>query len=268
MNIAEYISQHPGLETRPVSHHLRVANGEGPMAGLVQRPVGQSVDVALGYGWNSAHKYGALAVTETKDNSSTIAYAAGGVRFQAQATPSDNDDTAINTTETVTLAVGKEYWFGMRVQVSSAANYGFTAGFVTSGSTEIFTAAPADGVYFIKAKNAATVALAVNENTNAAVNSTTTATLSDATDIYLVFRFRCGSPTETTATKANSIGEWYYGTDPDALTRVGFTSSQLDSLILLVNTTAPTLAGHLGFRVNSTTQRSGTVKWARWEVEN
>lgn len=193
-------------------------------------------------------------VTETKDNSSTIAVVAttGKLRFQTQASPSDNDDTAINTsTVTPLITSGKWYRSYLKVQVSSAGNYGLIFGLLTAGGTEYFTADPADGIFFVKAKNAATIVGRVRDNSGTAANSGTLATLTDATDIELGFAFKIGT------SAANTVGYWEVNG-----VRTAFTAAQLTALYNIYGTTAATLCGHLGTRVNSTTQRSAIVTGA------
>lgn len=203
-----------------------------------------------------AAPYASTTVTQTTDNSSTIAEAATGLRFQTQATPTDNDDTAINSTATVTLTANKYYKLTARLNVSSAANYGFIMGFTTAGGTEYFTSAPADGVYFIKAKNAATVVGRTVENSTAANDTGTLATLTDDTSVDLEIEFN-------TNTDGNACtGFWTVNG-----VKTAFTANQLVDLDNMVTTTAPTLCFHLGFRVNSTTQRSATVEYCLAECE-
>lgn len=248
-DLYNYIPNRPGLDSGgEVTPRLMVNPAEGQL-GYHSANILASMDgKALSYGFGGMIPYVAARVTETKDNSSTIAYAGSGVKFQTQATPTDNDDIVINSLETITLAAGKIYKLSMDVNISSVANLGFTAGFITSGSTEIYTAAPADGVYLIKAKNAATVILRVVENSGTAADSATILTMTDATRALISFEFYCG------ASAAASWGNVYVNG-----TKTAFTGTQLTGLFNMVNTTAPTLAAHLGFRVNSTTQRNAVV---------
>lgn len=265
LTIDHYLSSKPGKEaTGRVQDKMRVDWTQAHIGGLSAFP---GLSELTGNSWRvldiAPHSVPYIAanagVTETKDNTSTIAIVAtsGKLRFQTQASPSDNDDTAINTTTyTPTLTQGKWYRGYLKLNISSVANYGFTFGLVTSGSTEVFTADPADGLFFVKAKNAATVVGRVRDNSGTAANSGTLATMTDGTDIEFGFAFKVGTSAATT------VGYWEVNG-----VRTAFTSAQCTALYNMYNTTVATLCGHLGFRVNSTTQRNAVVTGARIEVE-
>lgn len=214
------------------------------------------IPVLMSFGGLSAYEPG--AVTETKDNSSTIgAMPSGiGIRFQTQATPTDNDDVAATSVNGAALAAGKD-WFGFcRVQMPDVANMGFAFGLVPAGTTEVFSSNPADGLYFIKAKNAAGLTLRVVENGQAADDLSLFTTgagagqavsFSNNTDLVLGFHFRVGSSATST------VGEvWINGY------RTPLSADQAAALANML-TTPPTLSAHVGFRVNGTTQKRGVV---------
>lgn len=257
LTVSHYLSSKPGVETTRVQDQMRVDWSQSHIGGFpafrdLAEPTGNWLPILdLRPGVYVAANAG---VTETKDNSGTIAVVAttGKLRFQTTASPTDNDDIAINgSTVTPLITSGKWYKGYLKVQVSSAANYGLIFGLVTAGGTEYFTAAPADGIYFIKAKNAATIVGRVVENSNAADDSATLATLSDATDIELGFSFKIGT------SAADTVGYWEVNG-----TRTAFTANQLDALYKIYGTTQATLCAHLGCRVNSTTQRNAIITGA------
>lgn len=204
-------------------------------------------------------------VTETKDNSGTIAAAAGGIVYTTNGTPTDLDDLALNSIRTVAAVAGRTWRFSHRFQVSSAANLGFVMGFLTSGGTVYNTTAPADGFYFHKAKNAATLTFRVVENSNAAVDTTTfvqtlgsapsALSLVDATDILLEFEIYLGTSSTTRGRLIINGLE------------TNLSSTVATALYNLLNTTAPTLCAHIGFFVNGTTQRTATTQYAWAEVD-
>lgn len=254
---SNYVDTKPGLEQAgQATTKLHISPSEGQFAFHGANSMSAAVEKRTLLAIGGRFPYVAARYTETKDNSSTIAYAAGGLRLQTQATPTDNDDTVISSIEAVTLAAGKIYTATVRIQVSSAANLGFQFGFVTAGSTELYTADPADGVYFHKAKNSANVVGRVRENSNTATDSATLLTMTDAADAILTLRFCAGT------SAATSWGEFVVNG-----TRTAFTSAQVTDLFDMVNTTAPSLQAHLAVRVNSTTQRNALVQYALAECD-
>lgn len=199
-------------------------------------------------------------LTETKDNSSTIAGGAGGILWTTNATPSDNDDQAVNGLRTVTATANRMYRGVIRLKQSSVANMGLRFGCVSSGGTEFFTGAPTDGFYWAKAKNSAALTFEVVENGNASVQTTTFKTtlggsaaavsMVDDTDTVIAFEVFLGTSTTTRGRLIiNGI-------------ETNLSSTVATALYTLLNTTAPTLLGHLGTRVNGTTQRVMTVQYA------
>jgi hypothetical protein len=218
-------------------------------------------------GWGGPVKYVSEDSVETKDNSSTITRISGGRRFQTQATPTDNDDVVWKSLDAAALAHGKMWSLNVVVQLSSAANLGVSLGFATDGLGELFTADPTDGLVLLKAKNSASGGLMrLKENGNAAVDTTVAAdkfTMVDATEHRFSIRMRAGKPGQTGTVAAT-----------DCLIRATFdgrvipaTSAQLTALAAMLNTSAPTLAAYVGFRVNSTTQRNGLVAYCWFEVD-
>jgi len=255
-DLNQYVPTKPGLEQQGnVTHRLRVAPEETEFAHAAANVLAAMEGKVTLLAHGGVLSYNTARVTEVKDNSSTIAYAAGGLRLQTQATPTDNDDVSYESVETITLAQDKVYSLNVRVQVSSAANLGLAVGFVTAGSQPL-NANSTDGVWLHKAKNAATAVLRVVENGNAAVDSSTVATLADATDVRIGIRFKAGS------SAANS---WGYVTING--TRTAMSSAQLTALRTMLATTAPTLSAYLGVRVNGTTQRNALVAYHLAQVD-
>lgn len=214
--------------------------------------------------WGGGMPYVAANFLETKDNASTIARVNGGVQLQTNNPAVDNDDTVIRTVDTIALKIGQVYTVNTRIQVSSAANLGIVLGFVTSGGTEIFSANPADGVFFTKAKNSANMGCRVVENGNAAVDSVGSVAFADATDVRLSLRFRAGriGQAATAVVKEDCM----------LVVRVNGVAldvpvAQLTALAAMINTSAPTLQGILGVRVNGVTQRSALANYGWFSVD-
>jgi hypothetical protein len=218
-------------------------------------------------GWGGPMKYVSEDSVETKDNSSTIARISEGRRFQWQATPSDNDDICWKSLDAPTLAIGKAWTLNATVKASSAANIGVALGFGTDGLGELFTADPNDGAFFLKAKNSASGGLLrVKENGNAADDTSVAGdkfTMVDATEHRFSLRMRAGNPGQSGTVAAT-----------DCLLQASFdgevipaTSDQLTALAAMLNTSAPSLAAYVSFRLNGTTQRNAVVAYCWFEVD-
>lgn len=259
----------PGLELGVVSDKMRIAPTEGQYGNLPANEYASKEGKSLSAGWGGRDSYVAARFIQTTDNSSTIAYASGvnGVRLQTQATPTDSDDVGITTNEARLAAPGIVFKSLIRVNVSSAANFGlafgFAGGFAVPATPEVFTN-PNDGVYLIKAKNAATMVGRVIQNGAAAVDSGTLVTLTDGADIVVGVEFCLGQVGDTVGSivAARSYAQWWVNG-----VAIPFSAAQMTALLALINATAPTLQGHLGLRVNSTTQRNGVVNWASWDAD-
>lgn len=269
VTVSEFISTHPGLESSgAVQYLLGVDEAEGMWGYAPTRLQGWMERVIpLMFLCPGLVPYVAGDYTVTGDNSSTVARIANGLRFQTDSPATDNDDISITGLNTKVLAQDKVLFMLSRLQVSSAANLGVSLGIVTSSTTEVYTSPPADGVYITKGKASATGVLgAVRENSQTADTVTieqdasgTDLTMSDATDVILGFICKAG------ASAAESWGGFYCKVA--AFNNKGglvipFTSDQLTALRTMLATTPPTLAAHIGFRVNGTTQRNGLVNWA------
>jgi hypothetical protein len=189
-------------------------------------------------------------VTEVKDNTGTIATTAatGVLTFTTNASPSDNDDLSIQGPITDVLVQNKWYVGFCRVKVSSAANMGLIFGLQTAGAQPL-AADPADGLYFKKAKNAATLTAEVVENSNASDDTGTLATMADDTYDVLGFRFKIG-----TSATVGTVLEWLVDG-----TKTAGTPAQLDALYKMYGTSVATVVPYIGFRVNSTTARTADV---------
>lgn len=203
--------------------------------------------------------------TATKENSSTIAEAGDGLRFQTDATATDEDDITITSARTYTIAANKIFTMTAKVKVSHATSFGFLVGFVTSGSTVPGSTAPADGVYFIKAHSSAALTARVIENSQAADDVTdfmdadgtaSAVTIVADTFVELGMKFMAGSSAD------NSWGEWLVD---GFVTKM--TAAQVTAVYTMLATTPAVLAAHVGFRVDGTTQRNGILAFALADVD-
>lgn len=253
-DIQSYIGTFPGISQvgRSRMHFaqsdpLAAFMADNRIAAIVQK----KVLMALG-GLMPPYSTSDLAATI---DGGTIANGANGILFTTSTT--NDHDQALNGNKTIALAQDKWFTYLTVVQFSHATSVGLRAGVVTSGGTEYFTADATDGVYFVKAKNAATLTARVVENGNAAVDLSTF-TLSDgtsgafsfvaATRYVIGFRFKVGSSADLTA------GEWIVN---GVITKMS--AAQITALRAMLATTAPTLCAHLGNRLDSTTSRTMTV---------
>lgn len=196
------------------------------------------------------------------DNSSTIASVDDGRRLTTQASPSDADDMAINGEFADTLAAGKIWTLFARFRLSDVDLMGIRLGFHGGASNaEIFTAAPTDGIYLVKAETGTDLTLRTVENGNAAAdlstfnlsNGTNAAfTLADATDITVHLKFEAGD------SAATSWGEVWLAQGEAEPVKTSFTAAQVADVYAML-TTAPTLRPHIGFRLEGTAQKNATV---------
>ena len=251
-----YLAQKPGLESQENMHQrMVVPDAAGILAkfpafyDLAQ--YGNSVQTLLKI-LPAPPIYVATdhGVTEVKDNTGTIATTAatGVLTFTSNASPSDNDDLSIQGPITAALTQNKWYVGFCRVKVSSAAAMGVVFGLQTAGAQPL-NADATDGLYFIKANDAATVVGEVIENGNASDNTGTLATMTDDTYVVLGFRFKIGS-----SATVGTVLEWLV----DGVVTDG-TVAQLDALYKMYGTTVATVVPYIGFRVNSTTARTADV---------
>ena len=260
-DIKHRLPTHPGLETShtAATSRLRISDDEKQFkyhaANSIAAMEGKRTVLCFG----GRTPYVSARVTETKQNSSTIAYAAGGLRFQTQSTPTDGDKVEAISVETATpvqLAAGGLYWkMSGRLQVSSAANLGVSFGFVTPGASGIIAADPADGAYFRKAKNSANLIFSTVQNGGTRHDSGTLLALADATDVVLEL---------TLAFEPTSGSTWGEVGVNGAFTPLS--SAQMADIYAWIAAATP-LAAHIGFAVNGTTQRSATVSWSLAEVD-
>jgi hypothetical protein len=268
-NVDFRIPTKPGAELAAVSEKLRVAASEGQFGQFPATDIAAKEGKILAAGWGGRDAYVAARYIVTLDNTATVAYATGvaGVRFQTNATSVDNDDVGATTNEARLVAPGIIFKAMARVNVSSVANlglaFGFAGGLAVPATPEVFTA-PNDGVYLIKAKNAATMVGRVIQNGAAAVDSGTLLTMTDAADAVVGVEFCLGAVGDSVGSivAAKSYANWWING-----TAVPFSAAQMTALLALINTTAPTLQGHLGFRVNGTTQRNGVANWVTWDAD-
>lgn len=187
-------------------------------------------------------------LTETKENSGTIANISTGLRLQSQASPSAADHVSLSSILAPTLAVGKIWLAHFLIQVSHATDIGFRLGFVTGAAN--MDAAPDDGIFFNKVGNSANVTLGVVGTASGTISHTgTIATAVAATNLKLGMCFSAGSTTDTT---------WgFYTVDGGA--PVAFTATQLETLSDLVVDGAPALTALVTESVVGTTQRNAVL---------
>jgi len=271
-----YLYTHPGRENWPggAAHRMRLADQEGKYSHISAFSIGRMVNRETLMRFGDVF-YNNFEYTETKQNSSTIASVGSGIRFQTQGTPTDGDKVEIISNRTFTPISGtlppgdkpSFYIAFARAQVSSAANMGLSFGFVTSGSTGVIAANPADGVFVVKAKNAAGLTARTIQGGGSAHDVTTfnldnssspatgTVSMVDATFMELGIKFFIGP------TAAQSWGEWWINGF-----RTPMSTAQVADIFAMV-AGAPTLAAQLGFAVNGTTQRNAIVDFALAEVD-
>lgn len=271
-----HINPTPGREVWPggAAHRLRLADAEGKYAHLSAFSAGRLFNRTTFIRFGDI-PYNNAELTETKQNSSTIAASGAGVRFQTQATPTDGDKVEIISLRTFTPVSGSlppadkpaMYIAFAKAQVSSAANMGLSFGFVTAGATGIIAANPNDGIFVVKAKNATGLTARTIQGGGTAHdittfnldNSSSPATgavnMADATFMELGLKFFIGP------TAAQSWGEWWINGF-----KTPMTTAQVADIFNMV-AGAPSLAAHIGFAVNGTTQRSGTVDYAIAECD-
>lgn len=127
---------------------------------------------------------GDWTVTETDAAATqTLADADGGVLLLTN-TAADNDLVALQKKgESFTFTAGKETFFKARLKVSNATQSDFVIGLQITDTTPL---AVSDGVYFLKADDAATVDFKVVASSSATTASAI-ATLAD--DTYYTFAF-------------------------------------------------------------------------------
>lgn len=257
----KFESTYPGRVLIPggLQHRLRISPDEGQFGGhgcggFANCEGGITL---INFG---PFPYNNFELTETKTNSSTITATAGGIKLQTQATPSDGDDVSFKSVRTFTPVAGSSngamrYQMSTRVQVSSAANMGLAVGFVTSSATAVASTAPADGIYFVKAKNSTALVGRTVQNSGTAHSTGTLATVADATDLVLTVHFEIGTSAAT-----SSGAFWVNGV------RTPFTAAQITDIYNMVAGT-PTLCAFEGCVVNGTTQRSATVSYCVADID-
>lgn len=263
-DLAEYISTHPGREVWPggafARLHLAPAEGQFAHHGANHFARNEKGITLLSI-LDGLYVNGGL--TETKTNSSTIAQTASGLRFQTQATPTDGDNVEIIGLRAATplagtagINGGNAYWIAStRLQVSSAANFGCSFGFVTAGTTGVVASDPANGFYFRKAKNSANLIGSTIQGGGTRHDTGTLLALSDAIDVVVTVKAWFN------ATQASCGGEWWVN---GVLTP--FSSAQATDVFNMI-AGAPSLSTQLGFVVNGTTQRNAIVQWALGETD-
>jgi len=142
---------------------------------------------------------GDWTVTETDSGATqTLADADGGVLLLTN-TAADNDLVALQKVgESFTFVAGKQLFFKARFKLSDATNSDAVIGLQITDTTPL---AVSDGVYFLKADDAATIDFKVVKNSTA---TTASAIATLANDTYYTVAF---------AYDGGSYVNYYFGTD-------------------------------------------------------
>lgn len=122
-------------------------------------------------------------VTETQAGATQALADGNGGLLLLTNTAADNDVNQVQKIgESFLPAVGKKFYFKARFQLSDATNSDFAIGIQVANTDGTALASALDGIFFLKADDAATIALySRQDNTTGSVNSGAIATLSDAT---------------------------------------------------------------------------------------
>lgn len=257
---SNYLTTKPGLEHQRVSDSLHVAPSEGPLGFFSANRYSAAVNKTLSE-FFGVHDYQSARWTATTDDgdgggggaAATVAWGSTGVVLTAA---QSNDDVSIRSVRTAVLAANKVYTCLAKVTIDDADKMGLAIGFVTSSVGDPLTTAPTDGVFFAKAKTAATLVGRVIANGGAAADTGTLATVADATAIEVGFRF------VTNTDGALCSGKWWVDG-----TATSFTAAQLTALDSMVTTTAPTLAFVVGGTAGESSSHTITVSYAFAEVD-
>jgi len=201
-------------------------------------------DLPLAYDSASVGLYTTDLASATA-NDSTVTPREGGIRQQTNGTTTADDTTMMSSNLQWIMVSGKRVTMMAKIRKSDADDIGFILGIAVGTAADLFTTAPTDGVYFVSAKNAATVVGRVIENGNTATDTGTLATMTDGTFIEVGFTFVAST------TLADCSGNWWVDG-----TKTAFTSAQLQDLCDMATTTLPTLSFQYITRVNGTTQRN------------
>jgi hypothetical protein len=244
---------------------IHVSPSEGQFGYLGENHISRMEGKVMAIQFGGAGGYGSSRFIETKDNSSTIAYGALGLKFQTNNPAVDNDDVGITSQDSVVLVPNKIYKVLARQQHAESQKMGFRigfgGGFASTSQPEAFTACN-DAVMIQKNNGSANVYGSVIQNGAGAQNTGTLLTITAATDFVVGFEFVIGVDATGVATAGLCRGLWWINGVP-----TNFTSAQLTALAALYNTTPPTLQAHHGFRVSSTVQRSVDCSYWIGEVD-
>lgn len=128
-----------------------------------------------------------ITTTEAGAGSATEALTdeVGGVLLVTNDNADNDADFFQKVGESFRFTAGKKTLFKARFKTSNATQTDLIFGLVITDTTPL---ANSDGVFFLKADDAATVALSVNKNSTATTSSTL-ATLADATYVTLAFAY-------------------------------------------------------------------------------
>lgn len=122
-------------------------------------------------------------VTEVGVATQALTDADGGRLLVTNAAADDDSSFNQKVGESFLFASGKKLWFDCKFQVSDATDSDVVIGLQITDTTPL---AVTDGVFFIKADDAATVDFVVEKDSTATTESAI-ATMADATDIRLSF---------------------------------------------------------------------------------
>jgi hypothetical protein len=150
---------------------------------------------------------GTLAVTDAANGVLLITTddAIGDGSF-AQLAGYNNIATVADVAETFQFAAGKEVWFSTRFLLSDVVNSNFMAGLAISDTTPLDAT---DGVFFLKASGAATIALTSKIVTPVTASRNLTVTLVNSQFVELGFHYN-GVDSVSAFQGGNSDGTWNF----------------------------------------------------------
>jgi hypothetical protein len=196
--------------------------------------------------------------TVTGDNGGAITHGAGGLVLTTGGA-GDNDTSRVHV-RTRAMTLLDVYYGNIMVAADDADKTSLMFGHVTSNLAEAVDAT--DGVYFAKAKTAATVVGRIIEPGGGAVDTGTLATMTDAAVFQMGYRFWM-----TADTLVGANGYWTVrNLSTNKLTRTGFTDAQKAALYAMYHTTPPTFAAFLGTRTGEAGAHTLTVQACRQGV--
>jgi len=184
----------------------------------------------------------------------TVTAQAAGLKLLLGTT--SGDDSSVESVRAHTMATDKVFTAIARISLEDADKDGFFFGFCTDGTVEVFSAEPADGVYFESGVAAATLIGTVVSNAGTSADTATLATISDSVG-GLTNTVEIGMQFCASTTAGKSWGQWWVDG-----TAVAFTAAQITALTAMVTTTAPSLSALIGARAGDTGADDVYVQYA------